>query len=322
MIMKIKKICQYCGKEYYVSKSQEYRSKFCSDNCFRKSRNTQVECHCEYCGKLFKVKKCKYDAILNNPNRHLYCSAQCAKDVQKPKWEDIVSLFNEKGYVLLSTEYVNAKTKLEYICPQHKDKGSQFIRYNNLKHGFGCKYCGQDRTAESRRLSFDEAKAIFDKHDMILLDQEYVNTSIPMEYICKHHPEVGVQYMATSNAYKQYCPYCNIVKGEVKILNYLLQQNIEYEKPKSYDGLYGIGGGKLSYDFYLPKFNLLIEYQGTQHEKPVEHFGGEEQFLKQQEHDKRKREYALNNNIQLLEIWYYDFSNIEDILNENILQIT
>ena len=50
--------------------------------------------------------------------------------------------------------------------------------------------------------------------------------------------------------------------------------------------------------------------------------GTEEQFLKQQEHDRRKREYALNNDIQLLEIWYYDFNNIEDILNKNILHIT
>lgn len=244
------------------------------------------------------------------------------KRCAKPKWDDIVSLFEKYGYILLSTEYINAKGKLEYICPLHKDKGSQFIRYNNLKHGFGCKYCGQDRTANSKRLTFDEVKAIFDNHDMILLDQEYHNTSLPMGYICKHHPEIGIQYMTTSNAYKQYCPYCNMVRGEKRILDYLLQYNIEYEKQKSYDNLYGTGGGKLSYDFYLPNFNLLIEYQGLQHEIPVEYFGGEEKFLKQQEHDKRKRNYALNNNIKLLEIWYYDFNNIEEILNKNILQIT
>lgn len=317
--MKVRKICQYCGKEYFIQKSQEHRSKFCSDDCFRKNKNTQVEYNCDYCGKLFKVKKCKYETTLNNPNKHLYCSSQCAKDAQKPKWEDIVSLFDKYGYILLSTEYIDAKSKLEYICPCHQDKGSQFVRYNNLKHGFGCKYCGQDRTASSKRLTFDEVKMIFDRHDMILLDQEYKNTSIPMKYICKHHPEVGIQYMTTSNAYKEYCPYCNVIRGEEIIIKYLSKQNIEFQLHKSYDDLHGLGGRKLSYDFYLPKFNMLIEYQGEQHERPIEYFGGEEQFLKQQEHDRRKREYAINNNIKLLEIWYYDFNNIEEILNKMIL---
>ena len=80
--MKVRKVCQYCGKEYFIQKSQEHRSKFCSDDCFRKNKNTQVEYNCDYCGKLFKVKKCKYETTLNNPNKHLYCSSQCAKDAQ------------------------------------------------------------------------------------------------------------------------------------------------------------------------------------------------------------------------------------------------
>ena len=42
-------------------------------------------------------------------------------------------------------------------------------------------------------------------------------------------------------------------------------------------------------------------------------------FKKQQEHDKRKREYAKNHEIKLLEIWYYDFDNIKEILEEHII---
>ena len=45
-------------------------------------------------------------------------------------------------------------------------------------------------------------------------------------------------------------------------------------------------------------------------------FGGEEQFLKQQEHDRIKREYAENNGYKLLEIWYLDYNNIDEILNK------
>lgn len=318
--MKIIKFCHYCGKRYYVDKSQEERSKFCSDYCFRKNKNTQMDYNCEFCGKMFKVIKSKYDKAMSG-NKHLYCSTQCAKDVQKPKWNDILMLFEERGYILLSNEYINTKEKLEYICLKHEEYGSQYITYNNLKCGFGCKYCGIEKTANSKRLSFDKVREAFKKHDMILLDQEYKNANIPLMYICKHHQEIGVQYMALSNAYKQHCPYCNIVKGENSIASYLIKNNIQYTIHKTYDDLLGIKGGKLSYDFYLPFFNMLIEYQGEQHERPVEIFGGEEQFKTQQEHDNRKREYAKKNNIELLEIWYYDFKNIEKILSNRFLLI-
>ena len=77
----------------------------------------------------------------------------------------------------------------------------------------------------------------------------------------------------------------------------------------------------MSFDFYIPDWNILIEFQGIQHEKPVDFFGGEEQFLIQQEHDRRKRKYAEDNNIKLLEIWYYEIKSIPYILDEIFSQV-
>jgi hypothetical protein len=316
--MQTKKICQYCGREYYVPQSQQNRSKFCSDKCFRANKNKRVEYNCDYCGEPFMITQSQVDKVTNGEKKGLYCCIQCAKDVQKPKWNDIVELFESRGYILLSTEYINAKTKLEYICRQHINEGSQFVTYGNLKGGRACKYCGRERTVHARRTSFDEAKEIFLCNDMILLEQEYMNSHTPMKYICKHHPEVGVQYKPLTNAYKQHCPYCDIPKGESRIKDFLLQLNQYFIPHKTFDGLIGVGNGKLSYDFYLPDLNLLIEYQGEQHEHPVEAFGGDDQFKIRQEHDKRKREYAIKNNIKLLEIWYYDFNQIEQILQQYI----
>ena len=81
-----------------------------------------------------------------------------------------------------------------------------------------------------------------------------------------------------------------------------------------YFDLRGVKGGLLSYDFFLPTYNLVIEAQGEQHEHPVERFGGEKQFIIQQEHDNRKRNYAHVNKIELLELWYWDINRINDIL--------
>ena len=63
------------------------------------------------------------------------------------------------------------------------------------------------------------------------------------------------------------------------------------------------------YQYFTPvkskskaKFNILIEIQGVQHYKPIEMFGGEEQFKKQQHHDKLKREHAEQNGFILIEV--------------------
>ena len=115
------------------------------------------------------------------------------------------------------------------------------------------------------------------------------------------------------------CHNCTTSKGEQKINKYLKENNIDFIPQKQFNNLIGLKGGNLSYDFYLPKQNLLIEYQGEQHEKFVKNFHNSiKDFEKQLEHDRRKKKYAINHNINLLEIWYYDFDNIEEILNKTL----
>ena len=119
------------------------------------------------------------------------------------------------------------------------------------------------------------------------------------------------------------CNVCASSFGERKIFDFLTEHNIKFIGQKKFDDLIGVGKGLLSYDFYIQDCNLLIEYQGEQHERPVKFNGITENeakkcFIRQKEHDKRKREYAKEHNIKLLEIWYWDYDNIEEILNENI----
>lgn len=111
---------------------------------------------------------------------------------------------------------------------------------------------------------------------------------------------------------------CLKSKGELAIKNFFVANDINYERNKTFDELRGTGNGKLSYDFYLPAYNLLIEFQGIQHYQITERFGGEEQFVKQVEHDKRKREFAFQNGIRLLEINYNQLKDIEKVLSSEI----
>ena len=71
-------------------------------------------------------------------------------------------------------------------------------------------------------------------------------------------------------------------------------------------------------DFFLPKHNIAIEFNGAQHYKPIKLFGGEEKFIQQQERDMTLRLYCEQNKIKLIEIPYWDINNIDTILTKEL----
>ena len=113
------------------------------------------------------------------------------------------------------------------------------------------------------------------------------------------------------------CPYLSTSRGEYLVQRYLKEKRIPYVYEKTFDSLVGIGGGLLSYDFFVIEINTLIEYQGIQHYEASEYFGGIKQYKKQREHDKRKREFAEKKGYRLIEISYeYDtYDSISDYLD-------
>lgn len=123
------------------------------------------------------------------------------------------------------------------------------------------------------------------------------------------HKSCGFIYKVTPHNYLtgKRCPRCSRMesKGERKIRQFLEDKNIPYikEYPEKIDG------HNLRFDFYLPKQQLYIEYQGEQHYHPIDYFGGEERFLIQCELDKKKRDFAGD---KLIEIKYDE--DVESIL--------
>lgn len=145
--------------------------------------------------------------------------------------------------------------------------------------------------------------------------EEYINTDVPTlvkRKICGHQFKARVQAILSD---KYYCPLCHLSKGEERIFNYLKENSIELiiRQYKIYTYK------KCFIDFFLPTYNLFIEYNGVQHYKEISHFGGQEKFIEQQKRDNSIKEYCKNNNIELLEISYKDFDNIEKILDGVIM---
>jgi len=219
-----------------------------------------------------------------------------------------------------SIKYVYIKCQKIIYHGSYKVKCASFTSSNSR-----CSYCGNFKVHK-----FDSLGYLYPHILNIWSDK---NKKSPYEYSPKSekkvwwkcpdgiHKDFKRSIIASNNANFR-CPECQYSKGEEVISNIFINKQINYIPQKEFEGLIGLGNGNLSYDFYLSKYNILIEYQGRQHEKYIKGMHkSKKDFIKQQEHDKRKREYALDHNIKLLEIWYYDFNNIEKILQDEIIDL-
>ena len=95
--------------------------------------------------------------------------------------------------------------------------------------------------------------------------------------------------------------------------NILSKYSYEYQSQVKFKGLTGIGRAMLSYDFGLyenGELYALVECQGQQHYRPVDLFGGDEQYEIQCLHDELKQEFCEENHILLITI-PYDFTEEE-----------
>lgn len=297
--------CPCCNKFHYRYTHEEVEKYFATEGYVLldkyKTCNDKVTVLCPY-GHKWEVS---FSSFKNANNRCSYCKGNA-----RYTYEYIKEYIESFGYKLLSIEYKNSKEKIFIECDYGHKYETNFSNFKNANRR--CPLCYENRRGNSLRLSYEEVKNVFEKEKYKLLSTEYKNSHTPLVIKCpRGHITNTMSYGNFRNGAR--CPKCFVSKGEQKIISWLDKSNIKYIYQKSYDDLLGINGGFLSYDFYLLDYNLLIEYQGEYHDGSVSN-QTEVDFIRQQEHDRRKREYAKKNNIKLLEIWYWDFDNIEDIL--------
>lgn len=239
------------------------------------------------------------------------CGREKLSKIKTLSHEDFMDRFNKDNphNIKIIGKYVNSQTKILCLC---QNGHSWETLPGNILAGHDCPYCtNRIKTHEQFLLEIEE------KHPNIKILGEYKNSTSPILCRCKND---GNQWYSTPNRLLSGsgCPMCNESKGEKAISSYLSKFNIKFERWKTFDELRGLKNRQLSYDFYLDEINLLIEYNGIQHYEPVEIFGGKSSFLSQQEHDKRKREYAKNNHINLLIIPYWSYRDIDNILDKEL----
>ena len=114
------------------------------------------------------------------------------------------------------------------------------------------------------------------------------------------------------NGHTSSCGCIRYSIGEEHIVKILKDNNIDYQREYKFSDL-----GNLRYDFYLPNYNRLIEFDGKQHFQDT----GWGNFDGTQKRDQIKNDYAKTHNIQLVRIpyWERDKLTLELLLGDKYL---
>lgn len=251
---------------------------------------------------LFKGHGCKKCASEINANKYRF------------KYDDVKLFIENLGFKLLSKEYKNNDSPLKVKC-----NNCNHIFYptlHNLKSGSGCPNCYSKNRGKSNIIPYEERLNYVKKYNYKLLTpkEKYIDGEHKVKLKC---PKGHVYHARLHDFYiGNRCPICKESKGERKIEKYFKNNNINYIKQYKFEDCKF--KRQLPFDFYLPKYNLLIEYDGKQHFILSNHFGGYEGFIDTKIRDTIKDIYCKNNNIELLRIPYYEFNNIENIISNKL----
>lgn len=101
------------------------------------------------------------------------------------------------------------------------------------------------------------------------------------------------------------CGHITESYGIKKIKDILTQNNINFITEKTFPTCkFPDTNANARFDFYLPDYNILIEFDGIQHFRKGDENFFSDSLEKRQEHDKFKTQWCKNNNIILRRIPY------------------
>jgi hypothetical protein len=299
----IKKKCMCCGKDFICkNKTQRYCSSECRLNIkikecvicsgkFETSSDTKETCSKE-CTIKHSENKRKL-LIEENKKRKIY-----EHEKKKLYLNQIIDRVCENCGKVFRVKRKSQKRYCSNVCSQH----DSYVKI------------GRTMTHEQY---VDKVNKMYKGE--IEVKSKFIFNEYPIDLKCK---KCGKEY-TLSNArqiFRSGCSCQSSSKGEKSISNLLDEMDIKYEKEKTFDDLVYLSS--LRFDFYLPDHNLLIEYDGIHHFKPIEKWGGKVHLYETLMKDEIKNNYAKDNNIKLIRIPYWEKDNLKRILNEQICTVS
>jgi hypothetical protein len=315
--------CVKCYREKTIKKQQKEFDDFCKLVASSTNGEFQVVCS-KYrlngdvtiflhnkCGREITMRK---STFINSPKCHLCISDNFIKHHKKSHetfLKEIEELYHGE-YIVLGEYDGNMK----HLLMKHKCGYEWMITPSNILHGYGCPECATQR----KKVIFNKTQEKFEQEVERIGYGEYEvigNYITNGKKISIRHKICGRIYDVLPGNFLRgdRCSYCHdSSNGERKIHEFFKRKKIKIIKNYSFQDCRR--KNPLSFDvaFYNNGQLILIEYNGEQHYFPVEFFGGEKKFKQQQENDEIKRKYCECHNILLIIIPYWEYKNIEKIL--------
>lgn len=323
--------CPACGRKRIISKEAKSNEDFLLD-CKRILGNGYSYDKTQYNGS--KERVCitcqKHGDFWKFPCQ-IYSGSGCPTCKKEQTLEENKKNFFEKAkevhgdkYSYEKSVYINSRTKIEIICHRH---GSFWIVPNAHVNGVGCPRCfNEELRGKGRMLSYQDfiyQASIIHKNKYsyeLINENNYIDTKHKVPIICQEH---GV-FWQTPHSHKEgvgcpHCPPSTISVGENMVREVLEKYNIEFTPQYKFQNDNSIcSNHNFIVDFYLHKYNTIVEYNGQQHYHKLGYFGGEEKLKRTQDRDSSLRVYCKTHGIKLIEIPYTEFDNIETILTKEL----
>ena len=234
------------------------------------------------------------------------------KRLSTEQWINLAKEVHGEKYDYSITMYSTAKTKLKIICPTHGEQ--EMLPHHHIR-GYGCGKCGKEQINISNGKQLSQQQFLEKVSNLQGLDFSnsiYKNKRSNITVRCIIHGDYTTKAEMILKGCG--CPKCKSSKGEDIIETWLLKNSISYITQKTFEGC--SYKRLLKFDFYLPNYNMCIEYDGEQHFRPIKYWGGLEGFKKLIIKDELKNLYCQENDLSLLRILYKD--NIIETLEKNI----
>ena len=237
----------------------------------------------------------------SNGRRCRYCNIERIKT----PIEEIKSTIESEGYTFIEEVEGKHGRRVKVKCPKNHIYD---VTFSKFKIGRRCPICS-DTT-----FSYDYVNEYIKKEGYILINDNYENIYQKLDMLCPKGHKYKTNFHNFKNN-KRRCPRCMSYKGEDKIAEVLNSMNLEFIHQHRIPECKNIN--PLPFDFYIPNKNILIEYDGEQHFE-LKHAFSKEGFYATQKNDKIKDKFCLDNNIKLIRIPYWEFDNIEKILDREL----
>lgn len=185
---------------------------------------------------------------------------------------------------------------------------------NKPKHG--CPRCWRNEMSRLYRVPSKEIISRLQRAhpSIVFADKVATSTRYKINFrclVCSHVWTQSPAHIMTANGVpKTGCPSCKESKGEKAVTATLKKLKIVFEIQKRFASCRN--KKPLPFDFYLPDYEVLIEFQGYHHFHPTRRRDAIKEFKLVKRRDAIKRSWAKSNGFKLVEIKYGD--NVESIL--------